>query len=211
MRTDRLIDVLAVDDTTPRPIGPRLMMQAGPALIATAVLALSILGIRPDLGAALANPTTLMKWLLPLAVAIPALRAALRLTRPQIRRTPAQFIPALIGVLALVWLALAAASTAPDQLWPQMRGRTALICLTSVTFIGLAPLLVGLRILREGACVSPTVSGAMLGLASGGLAAALYALHCNQDAPLFFLTWYGLAILGLVAAGALLGRHFLRW
>ena len=53
--------------------------------------------------------------------------------------------------------------------------------------------------------------GRLAGLASGGLATAIYALHCTEDNPLFFVTWYGLAILLMAGVGALCGRWVLRW
>lgn len=211
MQTDSLISLLSADDTPPRPIRSRLLLQAGLGLLASAAIALSLLGIRPDLIAALGDPVTLMKWLLPLAAGLPALYVALRLTRPQVRFVPLQVVSVLIGCAALGWLLVAAMTAVPGTLWPGMRGNTAMICVTSVALIGVVPLYFGLRILKDGASTSPARSGAMLGLASGGLAAALYALHCNEDAPLFFLTWYGIGMLILTAIGALAGRRVLRW
>ena len=41
--------------------------------------------------------------------------------------------------------------------------------------------------------------------------AALYAIHCTEDSPLFYAVWYGLAILVATAIGAALGRFLLRW
>ncbi|MCF3973166.1 NrsF family protein [Paracoccus salsus] len=211
MRTDDLVALLGADDTPPRPIAPRLMAHAGVGLAGSAAVALGVLGIRPDLLAALADPVTLMKWVLPLAAALPALRAALRLARPQVRSAPAQWLSVTVALMAMLWLVLAAVSAPPGALWPQIRGSTALICLTSVTLVGIVPLVVGLRILSEGASTAPARSGALLGLASGGLAAAIYALHCDEDAPLFFLTWYSLGIMIVTALGALMARRMLRW
>jgi hypothetical protein len=39
----------------------------------------------------------------------------------------------------------------------------------------------------------------------------LNAVHCTEDDPLFFITWYGAAILTLALLGALLGRKLLKW
>lgn len=211
MKTDDLIALLAIDDTPARPIAPRLLMQAGSAVLVAGAILLSILGIRPDLSAALADPVTVMKWVLPVAAGLPAAWVTVRLTRPQVRHVPAQFLVLAIAALALIWLSAAILSAPSGALWPTMRGNTAPICVSSITLIGLVPLIVGLRVLRDGASPRPARSGAMLGLASGGLAAALYALHCNEDAPLFFLTWYSLGILAVTALGAVLGRRQLRW
>ena len=55
------------------------------------------------------------------------------------------------------------------------------------------------------------MTGAVAGLAAGGLAATIYCLHCPEASPLFVLTWYtlGMALAGL--AGALAGERLLRW
>ena len=65
--------------------------------------------------------------------------------------------------------------------------------------------------LRRGASLAPALSGALAGLTGGAAAAAIYALHCPEDHPLFFVTWYGAAVLLVAGAGALLGRQWLRW
>ncbi|MBU3030784.1 NrsF family protein [Paracoccus marinaquae] len=211
MKTECLIDLLAQDDTPPQAVAPRLFLWSGLALLGSATVALSILGIRADLVAALGDPVVLMKWLLPLAIALPALRAALRLTRPQPRRVPAQHLVAAALAAGAIWLILSMLAAAPGTLWPEMRGNSLVICLTTITLISAVPLGLGLMVLRAGASPAPMRSGGLLGLGVGGLSAALYALHCNEDSPLFFLTWYGLAILIVGAAGALMGRYLLRW
>ncbi|MGB6637955.1 MAG: NrsF family protein, partial [Bradyrhizobium sp.] len=65
--------------------------------------------------------------------------------------------------------------------------------------------------LRHGAPARPAVAGAMAGLISAGLAAALYASHCTDDSPLFVATWYPIATAMVVAAGALIGAKVLRF
>ena len=211
MRTDDLIQLLARDDTPPRPLSPRLLLQSGAALALMGAVALAILGPRADLGQAMADPVTRMKWLLPLAVAIPALIAAMRLTRPQTRRAPGLMLAGLVAVGAVLWLLATILVTPSQAVWPRMRGSSALICLSAVTLISILPLAAGLRILRDGASTAPMRSGAAMGLAAGGLATLVYAMHCTEDAPLFFLTWYGLAIGMVTTAGALAGRWLLRW
>lgn len=211
MNTEQLVLLLAEDDTPSPPIAPRLLAGSGLAMLASAALVLSVLGIRPDLALAMSDPLTLMKWLLPLAVALPALRAALRLSRPQTRRVPEQLVVGVVAAVALCWLTLAVIAALPAGLWPAMRGYTAPTCLTMISLMSILPLSLGLMVLRAGATPAPMRCGAMLGMATGGFGAALYALHCNEDAPLFFLTWYGLAILISTAAGALAGSRLLRW
>ncbi len=57
----------------------------------------------------------------------------------------------------------------------------------------------------------PALSGALAGLAGGGLGAAVYAMHCTEDSPLFWVTWYGTAIVVVTVASTLIGSRVLRW
>ena len=65
--------------------------------------------------------------------------------------------------------------------------------------------------LRNGAPVRPGLSGAMAGLAASSIAAVFYAMNCFDDSPLFVITWYPLAVLGVMTAGYLAGVRYLRW
>jgi len=65
--------------------------------------------------------------------------------------------------------------------------------------------------LRSGAPRSPGLTGALAGAAAAGIAALFYASHCPDDSPLFVATWYPLATLICMGAGALAGRRFLAW
>lgn len=211
MRTEQLITLLSNDNVLPGPIPQRVLLLAGAALISAGFVLLQILGIRGDLTQAVFTPVTATKWLLPLGVALPALTAALSLTRPQTLRTPVLWIALAVGAMTGLWLLSFILSTPAGQLWPTMRGSSLYICLTSVVSISLVPLGLALWILRDGASPAPMHCGACAGLAVGGLSAAIYALHCTEDAPLFFLTWYGLGILIVTGIGAIAGRHLLRW
>jgi hypothetical protein len=65
--------------------------------------------------------------------------------------------------------------------------------------------------LRHGAPTRPSVTGAVAGLLSAGLAATLYASHCTDDSPLFVATWYSIATALVAAVGALAGPRVLRF
>jgi hypothetical protein len=68
-----------------------------------------------------------------------------------------------------------------------------------------------LVMLRRGATTAPAKAGFVAGLAGAGFAAAVYALHCTEDSPLFYVTWYGLAIMGVAIVSAMIGARSLRW
>ena len=98
-----------------------------------------------------------------------------------------------------------------NQIGPRWIGNNSLVCVTSIPLIGIGPLAAFLLALRHGAPTSPSVSGALAGIAAGGLAATFYAAHCADDSPLFVATWYTLAIAFLALAGAFAGRVVARW
>jgi hypothetical protein len=68
-----------------------------------------------------------------------------------------------------------------------------------------------LAILRRGAPASPLLAGAAAGLLAAASGSALYAFHCFDDSPLFVVTWYSLAAIPVVLAGAFAGRRLLHW
>ena len=86
----------------------------------------------------------------------------------------------------------------------------ACICRSRISRIS-CPKTLRLGRLRRGAPARPALTGALLGLASAGGIAAGYALHCTEDSPLFFVSWYSLAILLVAGLGALAGRRVLHW
>lgn len=74
------------------------------------------------------------------------------------------------------------------------------------------PLLVALLwSLRRQAPVRLRAAGGMAGLASGALAAAIYAFACAEASAGFVMVWYSLGIAISTAAGAALGPRLLRW
>lgn len=208
MKTDDLIRALAADEVKPASV-PARMGWLAPALVVAGSVLLTLIGIRPDLGAALTAPVTVLKNLLPLALGLTALALAVRLSRPD-----ATAPVAMLAVFPLTAVALLAygLSTLPMAQWPRgLMGNSAAFCVPAIVLTALLPLAAALRALRAGASTAPQRSGALIGLACGGFATAIYALHCNEDSPLFFVTWYGLAILLVAGLGALLGRRLLRW
>lgn len=211
LSTDDLIARLAA---TPQPApGPARPLAWAPlaalALFGGPVLA--ALGLRPDLALAMGDPVTVTKWALPLTVAGLCFVLALRLTRPEARLGARALLFAPVLGLAAALVAAALADLPPPAWGAVIRGGTRAACLLSVVGLSLAPLAASLWALRRGASTAPRLSGLLAGLGAGGLAAALYALHCIEDAPPFFVTWYGLGILLAGGLGALLGPRVLRW
>lgn len=209
MDTQDLIKVLAAD---PRPRGPSLTLRFVLALLAAVVVALAsfllLLDPRADLAQAFATPRfgfKLAMMALVVASALPWLR---RLARPEGEGGRWLW---LLPLVLLAGIAGEWAVTAPGDRLTRAVGEHPLACLGLVSLIGLGPLAAFLAFLRRAAPGDARRAGAAAGLASGGLAALLYALHCTDDSPFFVATWYAGAILGLTGLGAALGARLLRW
>jgi hypothetical protein len=212
MRTDDLIRTL-VSDTHPLPPPP--MRSLWPALmcgLAVSALAfLLVLGPRPDIAAAAATLRFPFKIVAMLLLFAAAVTLVLRMVRPG-----ATTRDALAAVLAAPALLLAAVAMElivlpPDRWSAAAIGTNSLVCLTAIPLLSIPILAAAIYALRSGAAVHPTLTGAVAGLLSAAAAAALYAIHCTDDSPLFVVIWYGIAAALVTAVGAIAGRMFLRW
>ncbi|MCB1504788.1 MAG: DUF1109 family protein [Hyphomicrobiaceae bacterium] len=211
MRTDDLIEALAADNPPQRAsVGRGLMLAAfGGGIIAAAGMQVAM-GVRPDIAAALET------WRFDVKLAIVWLAVAMsllvvwRLASPLSRLASAK--PILLVPAAMVLAVAVELSSVPASAWgTRLVGSNALICLTAIPVLALAPLAATLYALRAGAPASPGTAGAFAGLFASMMAAAFYGLHCADDSPLFVATWYLLASLIVATLGAVLGRRFLKW
>jgi len=211
LKTEELIAALAQDrQVSPSPA--RLMAWTLPfAVLAGAAALLGTMGVRADLAQMVGEPRFLFKFLLTLSLAIPALLLLPRVATPVHRSggwkhglwlAPlVMFVGVLLELVAL-----------PSQSWaPSAVGHNALWCLSMVPTLALAPLAAALYCLRQAAPANPARAGAVAGMASGALAATVYALHCTDDSPLFVGLWYSLAVLFVSAVGAWLAARLARW
>lgn len=211
MKTEDLIAAMSADASAQPAPGHALLPRMMAAFGVSALVMLVTLGIRPDLGQALMVPVTAVKWILPLLLAGLACIGVLRLVRPDGRAglTGAGMLAvAAVGVVLLVraWLAVP-----PDQLAMAVRGKSMGVCLISIVIFAVPMMIALMLVLRDGASLRPALTGAFAGLCAGGFSAFIYATHCNEDSPLFYMIWYSVAILIVTLAGALLGRRLLRW
>lgn len=211
MRTDDLIAALAADSRTEPP--PRALLW--PLLVlalAVAVLVVRlVLGFREDLLASLGDPVSVMRFVLTGALGILGVRLVLVLARPEGRslaRVWPLAVPAAVAAGLLVW---AYVSTPAEGRQMALVGKTIETCLVMIPLLSILPVAVLLIGLRRGATTSPALAGFAAGLGGSGLAAMTYAMHCTEDSPLFFVTWYGLAIGGVTLVSTLIGSRLLRW
>jgi hypothetical protein len=212
VKTSEFIAALTADPI-PEPIrlGRRVAIALIIGLAASVALYWVMLGPRPDVAAACDTMRFWMKFVDSFAFALPSLLLTLRLARPDAKPRAlalwliAPFILLAAGVVAELLLV-------PQSAWmSRLMGANAVHCTVTIPILA-APVLVALIVaLRAGAPLHPGLTGAMAGAAAAGVGALVYASSCPDDSPLFVATWYPLATLICMGAGALAGRRFLAW
>ena len=124
---------------------------------------------------------------------MPSLLLTLRLARPDAKPRAlafwlvAPFVLLAAGVVAELLVV-------PQSAWmSRLVGSNSMHCTAAIPMLA-APMLAALIVaLRAGAPLHPSLTGALAGAASAGVAALLYASSCPDDLPLFVATWYPLA------------------
>jgi hypothetical protein len=213
MRTEDLIQILARDvRAVPRhSIGRRIALGilAGGAI--SLLLVGGILGIRPDLGAAMQNFAFWVRWVYTASLGIGAVMMTASLARPE--STSLRWLWLLgIPVLLLTGIGIGEMAHVPPREWLTVwLGRNWRTCPSLILLLS-TPIFIGLVwSFRQFAPTRPRTAGAAAGLASGAWSATLYCLHCPEVSAIFVLTWFSLGIMLAAAVGAVLGRSLLRW
>ena len=211
MKTEDLIQALSAD--LHRSPGPERRLPL--ALVITTLVFggayLAVAGIRPDFATAAGQAMMMLKQIFPVVLAVGGLGLALRLSRPG--EGPGAWPWLLLAVPVVLTAAVVAELVRlPAELWmTTLIGHSLPVCLTMIPLIAAPITVAAFWALRSGAPTRPGLCGAVLGLMSGGAAAAAYAFFCDEDAPLFFAVWYCVGILLVTGLGALAGRRYLRW
>lgn len=209
MKTDDLIRVLAHDGLDRPDLRRHLALGLGPALVVALGAVWLVLGFRTDLGAALTEPLSVLRPVLTGGLGLWATRLVLQMLRPE---TSARLWP--LGLLALAALGLWAWAyvTTPEEARQMATlGKTRTTCLVAIPLLSVLPVMALHHVLRQGAATDLRRAGFLAGLAGAGLSAAIYTLYCTEDSPLFYVTWYGLAILFVALVSTLWAGRSLRW
>ncbi|WP_395666213.1 NrsF family protein [Methylocella sp.] len=211
MKTDDFIRSLAADSAPPWRFRSLATIGVAASVAVAAALFFALVGVRADIAQAMESVRFLFKFVVTIALAATAVRAMIGLGRPGEPVGPRMTALAIVPLLALAG-AGAELLTLPRSLWaPSLVGHNARFCLTLIPLLAAGPLICLLAVLRKGAPSNPGLAGAAAGLAASGVGATFYAANCNDDSPLFVVTWYTIAILMVTAAGYLIGRKVLRW
>jgi hypothetical protein len=209
METNDLIKAIASDRTAAPTLRRVWQVASGVAIIAAALVFAISLTPRADIWSVAGSARFLFKFLFSASLAQTTLQMLPALSRPDGNTGLLRLLiaPALLVIAVVIELAV----TAPSEWATRMMGRNSGYCLLFIPLIGLLPLATFLAALHYGASTRPQLTGAVGGLAAGGIAAFFYATHCTDDSPLFVATWYTTAIAALALVGALAGPRVARW
>ena len=116
-----------------------------------------------------------------------------------------------MAAAALALLGWAYVTTPADGLEMAVVGKTLTTCLVTIPLLSILPVTAIMWALRQGATTARVLAGFVAGLGGAGLSAAIYALHCTEDSPLFYVPWYGLGIAGVTLVSTVIGSRLLRW
>ena len=211
MKTDDLIRALAADTMRQPALRTTLLLGMVPS-VAIAVLAVwLVLGFRADLWTALMTPVSVARILLTGMLGIVATRLVLRLGRPGGDQGARLWPLAAVAAAALGLLLWAFVTTPQDARQMATVGKTMTTCLLAIPLLSVLPVATLHHVLRQGATTAPARAGFVAGLAGSGISAAIYALYCIEDSPLFYVTWCGLAIMGVTLVSTVIGARSLRW
>lgn len=211
MQTDELIARLSKQAAAPRLRPGRLGVMMILSILGPIAVFLAVLGTRPGLIDAWSNPVVPFKTVLPLIACALSLFLLLRLMRPEARVGATVWLYAALLLAALALWAGAFVLRAPVARFADVGAFSLEECLGSILLLSIVPVAVLLRLVRQGAASSPTISGALVGLTAATGVTTGYSLFCTRDNPLFFVTWYGVAIVIVTLISAALGRRVLRW
>jgi hypothetical protein len=211
MMTEDLVRALVADRYSgPKPATALLIALPAAAVLA-ALLFFTRMGLREDIDAALHTVRFLFKFVVVFPLAVVTVGTLFRSTGPipavgwWARLLPFPLLLLSAGV-AIELLAIPSADWGVRAI-----GSNAVNCMTLIPLLAAGPLMMLIAALRYGAPACPGLSGAIAGLAASSIAAVFYAMNCFDDSPLFVITWYPLAMSGVVIAGYLAGARFLRW
>lgn len=213
MKTNDLINLLASgpDVATKGMSANRALLLLSGGMVASIVLMLTLLGIRPNLAEMALLPAFWLKIAFVFSVCAVGWTVRARLSIPGSRLG---VLPVLIGApLLLIWVAAAIAlgSAAPAERAHLFWGDTWRYCSALITLLSLPILVATLYIMRNLAPTRLRLAGAAAGFASGGMATVVYSLHCPEIAAPFIGFWYVIGILIPTGIGAWVGPRALRW
>lgn len=190
-------------------IGRNLILVTVSSLITCSAISLAVGGLVPEAmwtGAAL---WTKLCYASALAVCGAFLMHGLAFSGKH--ATTAYRLPALVAFSMTLVGIISTLNIPSGARLPYLLGKTALICPWAIPLLSLPALWFLLHLMKRFAPTDLRSAGFATGLLAGGIAAAGYALSCQEQAIGFVAVWYSLGILLSASLGALTGPRLLRW
>ncbi|QRM34693.1 NrsF family protein [Microvirga sp. VF16] len=213
MKTETLINRLSANL---EPVHP----QQVPRIIAAAVITGSVtatalvfyaIGVRWDLSEPSVLIVVIAKLTFTVAVVALATTFLAKLARPGGENgTPLSLLS--VPFIVLVLVATVGLLLQPSTYWDgMMMGERWLECLLAIPAAAVVPFAAMIWAVRQAAPTDLRRTGALIGIAAGGVSATAYALHSTEGLLPFVAIWYGSGIALCAIAGAKLGPRLLRW
>ena len=208
MRTDDLIVKLAreaVPVTPVRSVARRVATWMAVA-VAAAVVGIAVIGLRPDVGQQLQDPTYVLALAVTLALGVIAAAGALTLAIPDDRRTSLVLIAPL--ALAAAWGALLVGQLARrgDVVAQLVRDSPHAACFFQIALAALVPAVVLITSVRRAAPLDVFRTAALGALGALGVSAAAAQLTCPYDSPAHLFLWHFGTVVTLAAASVAWAR-----
>ena len=178
--------------------------------IAAAALIVSVKGARTDVLALDPNPMFLLRAGLLLLLGGGCGWAALSMASPSVGKQGQSWKMAIAAAALLPLAALILAMTGRAEV-AIANANFGLQCMFFSGLSGLATAVPMVLWLRRGAPTSPERAGWLTGVASGGLGAFAYGLHCPFNDVVYIGLWYSLAVGLCAVAGRLVVPKLIRW
>jgi hypothetical protein len=201
-----------VDDLEPvKPLHiGRAIVAVLTILAGAAVLIVVAKGMRADVMLGDPDPIFLLRGGLLLLLGGACGWATLSMASPSVGKQGQSWKMAIAAAALVPLAALVVAITGGvDVAMANMR--FGLQCMLFSGLAGLATAIPMVWQLRRGAPTSPERAGLLTGVASGGLGAFVYGLHCPFNDLVYIGVWYSLAVGICAVAGRLIVPRLIRW
>ena len=207
MKTSELIQSLSTDlqPTSQRAVLGRIVLGLAVGAIASTLIMLFWLGVRPDIGAAVQTGMFWVKFGYAMLLGLALMFALDRLSRPAVKVGSAAVAAAVPVMLMFAMGALRLALAAPGDRLALLMGSSSDVCPWRIFVIGLPILAGAVWAVRGLAPTRLTIAGLAAGGCAGAFSAVIYGFHCDETAAPFVALWY---TLGMAAVAA---RRALRW
>ncbi len=179
--------------------------------VVTAGMFLMSMGWRPDIGTAIGTIRFPFKFVVTLAIVMSTAPFLVRMASPVDGGSLPHRAVGAAPLLILLAVVLELLALPADRWWDSLVGSNAFLCLGAIPLLSVPSAVALMLAMKRGAPARPRLAGAVCGLVAAGIGATFYALHCDDDSPLFVAVWYTLAVAIVTSVSAAIGGRVLRW